>query len=317
MAELVDAHDSKSCILGCVGSSPTFGTMKETVFVIAGPTAVGKSQVGVEVAKAVNGEIVSADSRQVYKGLDACSGKVTREEMEGIPHHLLDVTDLEHRYSVKEFSDAAIKAIEEILSQGKVPVIVGGSGMYIHSILYKNTFVEVPPNDLLRKQLENEDLTNLQEKLLFIYPDAIDQVDIQNKRRVIRAIEIVSKQSSIPNLGKKQNFNHKIAILDLEQEKLYERIERRLSMRWKEMIAEAKKLSISKERMQELGLECRAMSSLLEGENERKVYEDLLQKIKKYTIRQKRWNKKYLDGKIFDPEDLKSILDYFGGSTRT
>ena len=135
--------------------------MKPKILVILGPTASGKTALSVELAKKFNGEIISADSRQVYKGMDVGTGKVTKREMKGIPHHLLDVADPRKRFTVADFKRQAEKAINEILSRGKLPIICGGTGYYIQAVVDGITPPEVPPDKKLRSELEKKSADEL------------------------------------------------------------------------------------------------------------------------------------------------------------
>ena len=129
---------------------------KEKVIVICGPTASGKTKLGVELAKKINGEIVSADSMQIYKEMNIGTAKPTREEMQGIKHYLIDFVDPDKRYSVADFKKDAKKAIKEILKKGKVPIIVGGTGLYIDSLIYEIDYQEIEYDEEYRNKLEDE-----------------------------------------------------------------------------------------------------------------------------------------------------------------
>jgi len=138
---------------------------KPKIVVILGPTATGKSSLGVMIAKKFKGEIVSADSRQVYRGLDIGTGKITEEEMRGVSHHLIDVIEPDENFSVVEFKKLAEEKIKKILDRGKLPIIVGGTGFYIQAIVDGLVLPEVPPNEALRKELENKSIKELAEIL--------------------------------------------------------------------------------------------------------------------------------------------------------
>src|SRR3989344_5689205 len=130
--------------------------MKPLLIVILGPTASGKSDFAVELAKEINGEIISADSRQVYRGLDIGTGKITKREMRGVPHHLLDVADPKKQFTVVDYVNHAKKALEKIKASGKVPIVVGGTGFYIEALVDGVVMPEVPPNKKLRKELSKK-----------------------------------------------------------------------------------------------------------------------------------------------------------------
>ncbi len=195
MAELVDAHDSKSC--GVIHGSSILppGTMKPKVLVIVGPTSSGKSDLAVKLAKKMNGEVISADSRQVYRGLDIGTGKITRKEMRGVRHHLLDVADPKKQFTAEKYRKLARAAIDDIQKRGKLPIICGGTCFYIDAVLNNSPFPSVPPDPALRKKLSKKSATQLMvmlKKLDFNRWKAINRNDSdkKNARRLIRAIEI-------------------------------------------------------------------------------------------------------------------------------
>ena len=156
---MVYARDSKSRLARDGGSSPLPGTMINKVLVILGPTATGKSGLAVKLAKKFKGEIISADSRQVYEGLDIGTGKVTKKEMSGIPHHMLDVISPKKVFTIAQWKEQVGKIISDIHGRNKLPIICGGTGFYIQSIVEAVVLPEVPPNPKLRKKLEKMDLS--------------------------------------------------------------------------------------------------------------------------------------------------------------
>ena len=162
------------------------------VLVICGQTATGKSDLAVMLAKKINGEVISADSRQVYKGLNIGSGKITKKEMCGIPHYLLDVVHPKQIFSIAEYQTIAQQKIQEIIARGKTPIICGGTGFYIDAITKGIVLPEVAPNTVLRKKLENKTTKELVYILTKLDPARAKTVDIQNNVRLIRAIEIAT-----------------------------------------------------------------------------------------------------------------------------
>ena len=195
------------------------------VIVIYGPTAVGKSAIGVQLAKLINGEIISADSMQIYKHLNIGSAKVTNQEMQGIKHYLIDIKDPNEDYSVSDFCDDANKCIEEIISKGKTPIIVGGTGLYIKSLINGYDFAKVNKQTNFRDSLN--DLTNeeIYDKILKI--DSTTQVDKNNRHRLIRTLEkLVFGNGKATKNGTKYNFKL-FAIVD-DRQKIYERINARV-----------------------------------------------------------------------------------------
>jgi tRNA dimethylallyltransferase len=165
-------------------------TSMKPIIIICGPTATGKSALAVELAKQFNGEVISADSRQVYTGLDIGSAKITHEEMQGIPHHLIDVAHPNTIFTVADFQKNAQEKIADIHARGKMPIICGGTGMYIDAVIYNTTFPEVIANPGLRKELEKYSAEELFEQLQNLDPDRATEIDSQNPVRLIRAIEI-------------------------------------------------------------------------------------------------------------------------------
>jgi len=166
---------------------------KPKIIVIAGPTASGKTSFSVQLAKKFNGEVVSADSRQVYRKLDIGTEKVTKREMRGVPHHLMDVASPRRAFSVTRYKQLAEKAVESILKRGKMPIIAGGTGLYIDSVVYDRTYPEVKPNIPLRKSLEKKTEQELYAMLKKLDSRRAKDVDPKNKRRLVRAIEIAKQ----------------------------------------------------------------------------------------------------------------------------
>ncbi len=308
---MVDAHDSKSCSFGGAGSSPASGTM-EKIIVISGPTTSGKTDVAIQVAKAVDGEIVSADSRQVYIGLNELSGKVRKEEMQGISHHMLDVVEPRYVYTVHDYEKDALKCIEKIHEKGKIPIVCGGSGFYLNSIIYENTFQNIPPNLELRTKLERNSLKELNERINKLMIDAEGRIDLKNRRRIIRAIEIIRELGYFPKRNLKKRFDTNHIILNPEQKFLNEKIEDRLNRRWERMIKETKKLmdrGLSIDRMEVLGLEPKYISKIVQNSLiGNRVREKLLSEIKKYSKRQKVWFNQYSDAKRINQNEYSSII---------
>lgn len=233
--------------------------MKPKVLVITGPTATGKSALGVHLAKVFNGEIISADSRQVYRGLDIGSAKITRSEMEGIPHFGIDVADPHEIFSVADFKKLATDAIDDIHRRGKLPIMVGGTGMYISSVINNQTLPQVPPDYELRARLEQEHGEVLFKKLEELDRDRAATIDPKNKVRVIRAIEIATIIGNVP-LTIPQSSPYDVLIIGLELPKLelQHRIHQRIIARIPELFDEIKNLltkGISPERLTSFGLE--------------------------------------------------------------
>ena len=174
---------------------------KPKILIVLGPTAVGKSDLAVELALRFNGEVVSADSRQVYTGLDIGTGKITTQEMRGIPHHMLDVIDPSHHFSVIDYVKQAQHAVTDILSRNKLPIICGGTGFYIQALVDGTLFPDIGPNPELQKELAGKsvsELTAILNKLDSAKLSSMNESDSKNPRRLIRAIEIATALGSVP-----------------------------------------------------------------------------------------------------------------------
>jgi tRNA dimethylallyltransferase len=277
-------------------------TKGNTVIVILGPTATGKSALAVDIAKHVDGEVISADSRQVYTGLDIATGKITTREMLGVPHHLLDVvnpkTSRTGDFSVDEWRKLAEQKIIEILARGHVPIICGGTGFYIQSIVDNIVLPEVPPNPALRKRLDGKNLMDLVSMLKKLDPTRLKNIDAKNPVRLIRAIEIATALGSIPKLKKhKSKYNFIEIGLTTNLPELQKRIRARVTSRMKRgMIAEAEKLhkaGLSYKRMRELGLEYRYLADYLEGKlTKQQLTEHIYKSNVDYAKRQMTWFKR-------------------------
>ncbi len=276
-----------------------FGHMnKQKIIVVCGPTATGKSDRAVEIAKETNGEIISADSRQAYRGLDIGSGKITTEEMGGIPHHLLDVADPKEVFSVAQYQTLAKTCIDDIIARGKTPIICGGPGLYIDASVCGTVFPAVAPNKELRDSLTNESLESLQQKLEILDPARYALVDQKNKVRLIRAIEIAEALGSVPPLQKNEKYDVEWVYLDFPDDVLKSRIHDRLLKRMDiGMLDEVRSLhadGLSWERLESLGLEYRYLAYYLQ---EKITHDDMLKELEMaiwhYAKRQRTWFKKY------------------------
>jgi len=166
--------------------------MKPKVIAIVGPTASGKTQMAIDLAKQINGEVISADSRYVYKGFDIATAKPTKEEQDGIPHHLIDIVEPEYDYSVAEFSDDARKAIFDIIARGKTPIVAGGTGLYFRVLLENYDLPRVEANPELRAKLEAREKEDLLSELKSSDPISYEKLKDSNKRRIIRALEVMT-----------------------------------------------------------------------------------------------------------------------------
>ena len=284
----------------------------EKIIVIVGATSSGKTSLSIDLAKRFNGEVISADSRQVYKGLDLASGKVTKEEMGAVPHHLLDIADVHEVFSASDFVHHGKKAMRDIFDKGTLPIIAGGTGFYIDSLLERISIPQVPPNKELRMKLENYTLKELQEMLEQSDPERYSTIDVNNPRRLVRAIEIADALGKNPPLVKKSQYNISWMGMEVPTEILKKKIRARLLERLDAgMIGELEGLhqrGLSYERMEQLGLECRYIARYLQHQLSREeMVEQLYSEIVKYARRQKQWFKTNQDIQWFPPGEIKEI----------
>lgn len=312
---------------------------KPKVIIICGPTASGKSSAAILLAKKYDGEIISADSRQIYRGLDIGAGKVVgslrpviQSEAknpdnqftklyisEEIPHHLIDVVDPNEDFNISHFKTLASKAIEEIISRGKVPIICGGTGFWIDAITNNTQIPEVAPNEMLRNMLRNKSAEELFKQLEKLDPERAATIDKQNPVRLIRAIEICKALGAVPkpiahNLKSDDKYDFLQIGISVEREKLNEKIKKRLDERFEiGMAQEVEDLhnspageGVSWERLEALGLEYRWIARFLQSkitsqEMRGKLYFDIIH----YAKRQMTWFKR--NKKIIWCDDYECI----------
>jgi len=269
--------------------------------VVLGPTASGKSALGIELARRFHGEIVSADSRQVYRGLDIGTAKVTPQEQALAPHHLLDVADPCEVYTVARFQQEAIAAINGILARGALPLLVGGSPHYIQAVVDHLQIPHIKPQAELRAQLEARPLADLLLQLAELDPQSAASIDRNNPRRVIRALEVclVSGQPFSQQRGAADPLYRSLLLgINWPRELLYARIDARVDERLQQgMVEETRYLlaqGVSYERLDSLGLEYRYISRLLRGEfaSDAEMAQRLKYAIHDFTRRQLSWFRK-------------------------
>lgn len=226
---------------------------KRPLIILTGPTAVGKTDLSIRLARAVGGEIISADSMQVYRHMDIGSAKVTPEEMGGIPHHLIDVLDPTEDFNVVIFQQMAKKALEEINSHGKIPIVAGGTGFYIQALLYDIDFRENPEGDKIRRELEalaeEKGAEHLHRMLEAVDPESAEAIHSNNVKRVIRALEYfrqTGEKISLHNEQERQKespYNFLYFVVNTERSLLYERIDRRVDQMMEQgLVDEVKRL---------------------------------------------------------------------------
>ena len=275
---------------------------KYNCIIILGPTAVGKTAIGVAVARAFNGEIISADSRQTYRHLDIGSGKdladyAASEEGPAVPYHLIDITELPAEYNVYNYQQDFYKAFKDITERGKLPVVVGGTGMYIDAIVRDYQLVILPENKKLHEELEATPLEVLAERLIKLQPDLHTKCDLLEKDRVIKALEIIEakKQGLDSTSVQRPDIRPFIIGTTLPRPQLWENISIRLRERLDNgMIEEVQSIhdsGISWERLEKLGLEYRFCSQFLQGQiaSKEDLYEGLFVAIRQFAKRQETW----------------------------
>ncbi|MFH0846295.1 MAG: tRNA (adenosine(37)-N6)-dimethylallyltransferase MiaA [Patescibacteria group bacterium] len=288
--------------------------LKSKIIVVLGPTASGKSDLAVDLALQFDGEIISADSRQVYKGLDIGSGKITKKEMKGIPHYLLDEVQPQRVFTAVQFKKKAEKIIKGILQRGKLPILAGGTGFYISAIVDNLDFPQVKENKELRKKLERLSVEELFEKLKKLDLVRAKNIDAKNPRRLVRAIEIATQLGQVPQLGNRVSKWEVLQIgIKTDKEILKERIAKRFYKRVRAgIVAEAKKLhqkGLSYKRMNELGLAHKYIALYLQKKiSQEEFIEQSIKEEQKYVKRQITWFKRDKNIQWFDLKEKNKIL---------
>lgn len=293
---------------------------KRPLVILTGPTAVGKTALSVAFAKAINGEIISADSMQVYRHMDIGSAKVTKDEMEGVPHHLIDVLEPAEEFNVVLFQKMARQAAEEIESRGHIPILVGGTGFYIQALLYNIDFAENDEDRRLRRSLEEiakeQGASALYEKLRAVDPESCEIIHANNVKRVIRAIEFyekTGKKISAHNREQRQNISpYRFAyfVLNDDREKIYRQIDQRVDLMMERGLVEEvralRAMGCSRGMVSMQGLGYKEILSYLEGEisQEEAVY--LIKRdTRHFAKRQLTWFKRekevtWIEKNVFD-----------------
>lgn len=300
---------------------------EKPLIIIAGPTACGKTSVSVELAKIVSGEIISADSMQVYKYMDIGTAKIRPEEMQGVKHYLIDELYPNDEFNVAVFKNSAKEYIEQIYAKDKTPIIAGGTGFYINAVIYDNDFSQDCSDNTVRNELENYLELNgkdaLYDKLKAVDPSACDTIHINNTKRVIRALEFyktTGQRISDHNKYEKERkpfYNAKIFVLNMDRERLYNRIDKRIDLMLNEgLLDEVKKLYAKYDRslvsMQGLGY--KEIIAYLEGECS---LDDAIYTLKRdtrhFAKRQLTWFKHQCSGIWVDVDkfaDSKAVAEF-------
>lgn len=286
----------------------------QKVIVILGQTATGKSNLAVKIAKQINGEIISADSRQIYTDLDIGSGIITKKEMLGIPHHLLNIANPKRKFTVAQYKKLADKKIQEILKKGKTPIICGGTGFYIDAVVNNILLPEVKPNLKLRKELEKKSEIELLKILKKLDVHRAKTIDVKNKVRLVRAIEIAQALGEVPVLKKSPSKYEFIKIgLYAPNEILAKRIDTRIRKMFEgnKLINEVKnlkKIGLSDKRISELGFEYLYPNLFLNKKiTKQEMIEKTIQGNIKYAKRQMTWFKRDTETKWYTSDQIKKI----------
>ena len=302
---------------------------KQKVIVICGPTASGKTALSIELAKKIDGEIVSCDSMQIYKEMDIGTAKPTLEEMQGIKHYMIGIISPNERYSVADYKKDAKKAIREILNKGKVPIVVGGTGLYIDSLIYEIEYQDIEFDKEYREHLEKEvkekGLEELYNVAKEIDPEAIEKISKNDKKRILRILEIYhatgenKTEQERKSRQKEVEYDYKVYALNMDREKLYDRINKRVDKMIEEgLIQEVekiyKKYNDFPTAMQGLGY--KEVVEYLEGKlTKEEMIEKIKQETRRYAKRQLTWFRKnkqtiWLDvGKNTIQNNIKIILE--------
>ena len=254
---------------------------RKPLIILAGPTAVGKTSLSIRLAKETGGEIISADSMQVYRHMDIGSAKITKEEMEGVPHYLVDVLEPEEEFNVVRFQQMAKEAAERIWEKGKIPLVVGGTGFYIQALLYDIDFTENDGDESYRRRLEQkasdeEGASELYEMLTTVDPKAAREIHPRNLKRIIRALEFhhqTGKKISEHNETQRQKsspYNYAYFVLTDERSRLYERIDQRVDLMMEQGLLDEvrylKERGVRKDSTAMQGLGYKELYAYLEGE---------------------------------------------------
>lgn len=303
---------------------------KIPLIILTGPTAVGKTDLSIKIAKDLDAEIISADSMQIYEYMDVGSAKVTKEEMDGIHHYMIDEVKPDFKFSVSEFQLRADKYIDEIIEKNKLPLVTGGTGLYLNSLIYNMDFAKSDANNELREslrlELEEHGIDYMHEKLRSLDEESANRIHKNNTKRVIRALEVCLSGEKMNDFSRNLKFNDKyepiIIVLNRERDHLYERINKRVDiMLEKGLIDEVKNLlnmGYSKDLVSMQGIGYKEIIKYLDGEY---TYDEAIEVIKRdsrrYAKRQITWFKRYESAKWFNLDEYndfnileKDVLTY-------
>ena len=311
-------------------------SQKPKVIVICGPTASGKTGLSIELAKKINGEIISSDSMQIYKNMTIGTAKPTTEEMQGIKHYLIDFVSPDERYSVADFKKDAENAIKEVLKKGKVPIVVGGTGLYVDALVYNIQYPEIEIDLEYRKKLEERSEKEGLEKLYLeaqkIDKEAMEKISINDQKRIMRVLEIYHQtgktktELEAESRSIEPQYDYLIYGIDMDREKLYDRINMRVDIMLEQGLIKEVKLLLEKYKhfptaMQGLGY--KEVACYLKGLlTKEEMVEILKRETRRYAKRQLTWfrkNKeiKWIDGLLPKDENIQKIMEDYSGKKAT
>ena len=301
---------------------------KPKVIVIGGPTASGKTGLSIEIAKKINGEIISADSMQIYKYMNIGTAKVTQEEMQGVNHYLIDIIEPNQRYSVAEFKKDAEEKIEEILSKGKVPIVVGGTGLYIDTLIYGIEYPEIEIDLKYRKQLEDDiekhGLNYLYNKASEIDEEAMKKISVNDKKRIMRVLEIyhstgkTKTQMEIESRKHEVKYDYRVFAIDMDRDILYNRINLRVDEMIKKGLIDEVKEIIKRYDEMPTAMQGLGYKEVLPYLDNKITLDEMSEKIKlesrRYAKRQLTWFRKnkniiWLDGLKSKEDNVNIVLE--------
>ena len=296
---------------------------KAKVIVICGPTASGKTALSIEVAKKINGEIISCDSMQIYKDMNIGTAKPTKEEMGEIKHYLIDYVLPTERYSVAEYKKDAKKAIKEVIEKGKTPIIVGGTGLYVDSLIYEIEYPEIKFDEEYRKKLEKEveeeGLEKLYEKAKKIDPIAIQKISKTDKKRILRVLEIyhatgkTKTEQEIISRQKEPEYDYKVYGLLWDRQKLYDRINLRVDIMIEQGLIEEVKTILKKYSEFPTAMQGLGYKEVVQYLNKEITKEEMIEKIKqetrRYAKRQMTWFRKNKQTIWLNAEDKQNNIN--------
>ena len=296
---------------------------KPKVVVICGPTASGKTALSIQLAQKINGEIISSDSMQIYKDMNIGTAKPTIEEMQGIKHYLIDFVEPNQRYSVAEFKKDAENAIEEILAKGKTPIVVGGTGLYVDSLIYGIEYQDIKIDEEYRKELEKraqkEGLEALYAEAKKIDPEAVKKISSNDQKRILRILEIykaTGKNKTEQEQESRKNgvkYDYKVFAIDMNREVLYDRINKRVDIMIENGLIEEVEKLLKKYKEFPTAMQGLGYKEVVEYLQADITKEEMIEKIKRetrrYAKRQMTWFRKNKQTIWIKPNDLPKILE--------